>query len=53
MVHDVLCDVENCVWNRKGRKCGATEIFVSSRKGKKASDHHETDCQTFKPIQDA
>ncbi|MGD6818584.1 DUF1540 domain-containing protein [Metabacillus sp. 84] len=49
MAQDVLCEVSNCVYNMKGSKCGAKQIYVVSHKGTKADSSHETDCQTFKP----
>lgn len=49
MALDVRCEVRNCVHNRDGKACGADEIFVVSRSGKKASDSKETDCKTFEP----
>ncbi|WP_338779421.1 DUF1540 domain-containing protein [Metabacillus sp. FJAT-52054] len=51
MAQDVLCDVGNCVYNEKGRKCGAAQIYVVSHKGTKAETSRETDCQTFKPAE--
>ncbi|MDL4843250.1 DUF1540 domain-containing protein [Aquibacillus rhizosphaerae] len=47
MALDVLCEVENCVHNLEGEKCGADEIFVVSHKGSTASSQQETDCKTF------
>ncbi|MEI5907900.1 DUF1540 domain-containing protein [Bacillus spongiae] len=49
MAQDVLCEVMNCVYNQHGKKCGASEIFVVSHKGNKASNSEETDCKTFEP----
>ncbi|WP_077210845.1 DUF1540 domain-containing protein [Bacillus dakarensis] len=49
MAQDVLCEVANCVHNRDGMKCGASEIFVVSHRGKEANDSRETDCKTFEP----
>lgn len=49
VAQDVLCEVSNCVYNMKGSKCGAKQIYVVSHKGTKADSSHETDCQTFKP----
>ncbi|TMW70575.1 DUF1540 domain-containing protein [Alteribacter natronophilus] len=49
MAQDVLCEVFNCVHNREGKKCEASEIFVVSHKGKSASTQEETDCKTFEP----
>ncbi|KIL42569.1 DUF1540 domain-containing protein [Jeotgalibacillus soli] len=51
MALDVLCEVNNCVYNREGQKCAANKIFVVSHKGKKASSQEETDCKTFEPIE--
>lgn len=48
MAQDVLCEVTNCVHHAGAKKCGATEIFVVSNKGK-ASNSEETDCKTFEP----
>ncbi|WP_153126727.1 DUF1540 domain-containing protein [Peribacillus tepidiphilus] len=49
MAQDVLCEVVNCVHNREGKLCDATQIFVVSHKGKEASSSIETDCKTFEP----
>ncbi|WP_223701163.1 DUF1540 domain-containing protein [Sutcliffiella deserti] len=49
MAQDVLCEVNNCVYNKSGNRCGATQIYVVSNKGKEAETSHETDCRTFKP----
>ncbi|MBM7097745.1 MULTISPECIES: DUF1540 domain-containing protein [Alteribacter] len=49
MAQDVLCEVNNCVHNMEGQRCGASEIFVVSHKGKSASRQEETDCKTFEP----
>ncbi|UOQ45981.1 DUF1540 domain-containing protein [Halobacillus salinarum] len=50
MAKDVLCEVSNCVYNREGKKCDASQIFVVSHKGDKAHDSKETDCKTFEPL---
>ncbi|PPA70951.1 DUF1540 domain-containing protein [Jeotgalibacillus proteolyticus] len=49
MAQDVLCEVNNCSYWKKGNKCSADAIYVVSHKGKKASKSEETDCQTFEP----
>ena len=48
MAEDVLCEVQNCHFWKKGNLCSADRIYVVSHNGKKASSEHETDCQTFK-----
>lgn len=48
MAQDVLCEVNNCVYNKAGNKCGATQIYVASNK-KEAETSNEIDCKTFKP----
>ncbi|MFC0524418.1 DUF1540 domain-containing protein [Pontibacillus salicampi] len=50
MAQDVLCEVNNCVHNMDGQKCGADQIFVVSHTGKQADSQEETDCKTFKPL---
>lgn len=47
MALDVLCEVSNCVHNKEGKKCGASEIFVVSHTGNQAAKQEETDCKTF------
>ncbi|WP_110113117.1 DUF1540 domain-containing protein [Bacillus sp. CGMCC 1.16541] len=49
MAQDVLCEVANCVHNKNGKQCGASEIFVVSHRGNKAETSQETDCKTFEP----
>ncbi|PIC64543.1 DUF1540 domain-containing protein [Sporosarcina sp. P13] len=49
MAKDVLCEVTNCNFWESGNKCSAEEIRVVTRKGKKARDSAETDCETFVP----
>ncbi|MFD2682299.1 DUF1540 domain-containing protein [Bacillus seohaeanensis] len=49
MAQDVLCEVSNCVYYKKGNKCGASEIYVVSHKGDEAHNSKETDCKTFEP----
>lgn len=49
MAQDVLCEVINCVHNERGERCGASEIFVVSHRGKEADSSRETDCKTFEP----
>ncbi|PIC70114.1 DUF1540 domain-containing protein [Sporosarcina sp. P18a] len=49
MAKDVLCEVTNCHFWESGNQCGADEIKVISRKGRKAKDSAETDCNTFIP----
>ncbi len=49
MAQDVLCEVANCVYNKEGERCGASQIFVVSHKGKEADNSRETDCKTFEP----
>lgn len=48
MAQDVLCEVNNCVYNEKGNRCGASQIYVVSNTGNKADSSDETDCKTFK-----
>ncbi|MED1864366.1 DUF1540 domain-containing protein [Fictibacillus nanhaiensis] len=48
MAQDVLCEVNNCVYNEKGNRCGASQIYVVSNRGNKADSSDETDCKTFK-----
>jgi hypothetical protein len=50
MAKDVLCEVNNCHFWKKGNHCGAEQIYVVSHTGKQADDQHETDCKTFEPI---
>ncbi|MFZ3589323.1 DUF1540 domain-containing protein [Bacillus sp. DJP31] len=49
MALDVLCEVNSCVHNMHGEKCGATQIFVVNHKSKDAENSAETDCKTFEP----
>ncbi|WP_335872961.1 DUF1540 domain-containing protein [Bacillus sp. 2205SS5-2] len=49
MAQEILCEVMNCVHNRGGKKCGASQIFVVSHKGERAKNSEETDCKTFEP----
>lgn len=49
MAQDVLCEVNNCVHYKEGNRCGASEIYVVSHKGKQADSSQETDCKTFEP----
>nr|WP_153731714.1 DUF1540 domain-containing protein [Sporosarcina obsidiansis] len=49
MAKDVLCEVTNCHFWEAGNQCGAEAIKVVTRKGKKAKDSAETDCETFQP----
>jgi Domain of Unknown Function (DUF1540) len=49
LAQDVLCEVSNCVYYKKGNKCGASEIYVVSHKGDEAHNSKETDCKTFEP----
>ncbi|WP_078409803.1 DUF1540 domain-containing protein [Priestia abyssalis] len=49
MAQDVLCEVINCVHHKQGNRCGASEIYVVSHKGKQADSSQETDCKTFEP----
>jgi hypothetical protein len=50
MAKDVLCEVNNCHYWKKGNKCSAEQIYVVSHTGEQADDQHETDCKTFEPI---
>jgi hypothetical protein len=49
MAQDVLCEVNNCSYWKKGNHCGADQIYVVSHHGEQADNSHETDCKTFKP----
>ncbi|MBS4208582.1 DUF1540 domain-containing protein [Bacillus sp. FJAT-50079] len=48
MAKDVLCEVQNCHYWKKGNQCSADQIYVVSHSGSKAKNEQETDCQTFK-----
>lgn len=48
MAEDVLCEVQNCHYWKKGNQCAADQIYVVSHTGKAADSERETDCQTFK-----
>ncbi|HEY4552482.1 MAG TPA: DUF1540 domain-containing protein [Bacillaceae bacterium] len=48
MAEDVLCEVQNCFYWKKGNQCGADQIYVVSHSGKQADTQKETDCKTFK-----
>jgi hypothetical protein len=49
MALDVLCEVNSCVHNIHGEKCGASQIYVVNHKDKDAKSSGETDCKTFEP----
>jgi hypothetical protein len=49
MAKDVLCEVNNCTFWKKGNKCSAEQIYVVSHTGETADDSKETDCKTFEP----
>ncbi|MCU9614295.1 DUF1540 domain-containing protein [Caldibacillus lycopersici] len=52
MAKDVLCEVNNCVFWETGNKCSADQIYVVSHFGKTAEHSRQTDCKTFKPVDD-
>lgn len=47
MALEVLCEVNNCIHNEGGEKCGAPAISIVSESGSTASSQEETDCRTF------
>ncbi|GIN93123.1 hypothetical protein J6TS1_47280 [Siminovitchia terrae] len=47
MAEDVLCEVENCHFWKKGNQCAADRIYIVSHTGNVAETERETDCQTF------
>ena len=47
MAEDVLCEVQNCHYWKKGNACSADQIYIVSHTGNKANTDRETDCQTF------
>lgn len=47
MAEDVLCEVQNCHYWKKGNACSADQIYIVSHTGNKADTDRETDCQTF------
>jgi hypothetical protein len=44
--HGIVCDAQNCYYNREGRACTAGQIKVGNTNACTSTD---TACDTFKP----